>query len=86
MNGHMLLLRPQPPLPQIAGQRFALMDRRIGVADHTGQHIGNVAFGISLLPEMPRHADLMDAAPSNLQRAQPLGNQHFGFDFTAQNG
>src|SRR5581483_2877108 len=76
----------QAALPQVAGERLALVDRGVRVADDRRQRVGDVARGVALPAEVPGHADLVDAAAGDLEGPQPLGDERARLDLAPRSG
>ena len=76
----------QTPLTQIASERLALVNRRVGIANNSREHIHDISRGITLQDEMPRHADLVDAPAGDLKRPKAFGDERAALDLAARGG
>src|SRR5207253_7691013 len=70
-------------LTQRARKGLAFVDTRVGIADDARELVRDGAGRITLVAEVPRHADLIHALPVDLEGSQALGYQRSRFDLSA---
>src|SRR2546423_12380010 len=67
----------------VTGEGLALVDRDVGIRDESGELVGGVPRDEALIAPVKRHADVVDGAAGDRERAHPPRDEGLAADAAA---